>query len=63
MLRKLAAALAGELPIVAAGGVLDGAMAQAKIEAGASLVQMYSGLIFRGPVLVRECVAATRQLA
>lgn len=63
VLGKLAAALAGELPIIAAGGVLDGAMAKAKLNAGASLVQTYSGLIFRGPVLVKECVAATRQSA
>jgi len=63
VLRQLAAALGGELPIIAAGGVLDGAMARAKIEAGAALVQIYSGLIFRGPALVRECVAATRQSA
>ena len=55
----LAAALAGELPIIAAGGVLEGAQARAKLEAGAALVQLYSGLIYRGPALVRECVRAT----
>ena len=43
----------------AAGGVLDGAGARAKLDAGASLVQLYSGLIYRGPGLVRECVRAT----
>ena len=52
-------ALAGELPIIAAGGVLEGAQARAKIDAGAALVQLYSGLIYRGPGLVRECVRAT----
>ena len=52
-------ALAGELPIIAAGGVLSGADARAKIDAGASLVQVYSGLIYRGPQLVSECVART----
>jgi len=56
---KLAAALAGELPIIAAGGVTNGRTARAKLEAGASLVQLYSGLIYRGPALVRECVRAT----
>jgi dihydroorotate dehydrogenase len=56
----LATQLAGELPIIASGGILDGADARAKIDAGASLVQLYSGLIYRGPDLVRECVAATR---
>jgi dihydroorotate dehydrogenase len=55
----LAQALAGEVPIIAAGGIVDGAKAKAKLDAGASLVQIYSGLIFRGPSLVRECVAAT----
>ena len=39
--------------------VLEGAQARAKLEAGAALVQLYSGLIYRGPALVRECVRAT----
>lgn len=56
----LAKALANELPIIAVGGIVDGAKAKAKLAAGAQLVQIYSGLIFRGPDLVRECVAATR---
>ena len=59
VVRQLATALGGELPIIAAGGVLDGAGARAKLEAGARLVQLYSGLIYRGPALVRECVRAT----
>lgn len=59
----LARALAGELPIIAAGGILDGAQAQAKLAAGAQLVQIYSGLIYRGPELVRECVAMTADAA
>lgn len=59
VVRQLADALGGELPIIAAGGVLDGRGARAKIDAGASLVQVYSGLIYRGPALVRECVRAT----
>src|SRR5574338_372896 len=57
---ELAQALQGELPIIGAGGILDGRQARAKLEAGARLVQLYSGLIYRGPCLVRECVAATR---
>ncbi len=60
VVRQLAAALAGELPIIAAGGVVDGAGARAKLDAGAKLVQIYSGLIYRGPALVRESVRATQ---
>lgn len=56
----LSKALAGELPIIAAGGITDGAKAKAKLEAGASLVQIYSGMIFRGPALITEAIAATR---
>jgi dihydroorotate dehydrogenase len=55
IVRKLAKCIGGELPIIAAGGITCGADAQAKISAGASLVQLYSGLIFRGPALVTEC--------
>jgi dihydroorotate dehydrogenase len=58
VVRKLAAALAGELPIIAAGGIDSADKAQAKIAAGAALVQLYSGLIFRGPGLVKECIRA-----
>lgn len=57
---RLVRALAGELPVIAAGGIMDGKSAQAKLQAGASLVQLYSGLIYRGPELVSECIAATR---
>jgi dihydroorotate dehydrogenase len=60
VVRKLSLALAGEVPIIAAGGVTDGARAQAKLDAGAALVQIYSGLVYRGPELVRECVVATK---
>ena len=63
VVKKLAAALAGELPIIAVGGVTDGAKAKAKLAAGAQLVQVYSGLIYRGPGLVKDCVAATRSPA
>ena len=59
VIRRLAQALAGELPIIAAGGITSGARAHAKIDAGAALVQIYSGLIYRGPELVGECIAAT----
>ncbi len=58
----LARVLRGELPIIAAGGVLTGNDARAKLDAGATLVQLYSGLVFRGPGLVRECVQATNDV-
>jgi len=58
VLRKLAAALGGAIPIIGVGGILSGADARAKADAGASLVQLYTGLIYRGPALVREAVRA-----
>jgi len=57
-LRVLAAALDGALPIIAAGGIMSGDDASARIDAGATLVQLYTGLIYRGPALVDECVRA-----
>lgn len=56
VIRKLAVALDGALPIIGAGGILSGADAAEKIAAGASLVQLYSGMVYRGPELVAECV-------
>jgi len=53
-------ALAGEVPIIGAGGILSGSDAREKIAAGAELLQVYTGLIYRGPELVKECVEATR---
>ena len=58
VVRKLAAALNGALPIIGVGGILSGADARAKRDAGAALVQLYTGLIYRGPALVREAVEA-----
>ena len=52
--------LGGKLPIIAVGGILSGADAAAKIAAGASLVQLYTGFIYRGPELIREAVEALR---
>lgn len=59
VIRELAQALGGELPIIAAGGITSGSRAKAKLDAGAVLVQIYSGLIYHGPRLIAECVAAT----
>ncbi len=55
---KLARALGGRMPIIGVGGILSGADAREKIAAGASLVQIYTGLVYRGPELVREIAAA-----
>lgn len=61
VVRQLHGELGDALPIIGVGGIFSGADAQAKIAAGAALVQLYSGLIYRGPALVRECAAALRQ--
>ena len=54
VIQQLSQQLAGELPIIGVGGILSGADAEEKIAAGASLVQLYSGLIYRGPQLIYE---------
>jgi dihydroorotate dehydrogenase len=58
VLKVLAQELKGEIPLIGVGGILSGADAAEKLDAGASLVQVYSGLIYRGPELVNECVSA-----
>jgi len=60
--RVLAGELKGRLPIIAAGGITEGAHAAEKIAAGASLVQIYSGFIYKGPALIREAVDAIAAL-
>jgi dihydroorotate dehydrogenase len=60
VLRGMAQRLDGKVPLVGVGGILSGADAAAKIDAGASLVQFYSGMVFRGPALIGESVAAIR---
>lgn len=61
VLAAFSAALGGEIPLIGVGGIMRGEDACAKIAAGASLVQLYTGLIYRGPHLVREIVEALRQ--
>jgi dihydroorotate dehydrogenase len=58
VIRTLASALDGALPIIGVGGILSGADAKEKIAAGATLVQIYTGLIYRGPALVAEIAQA-----
>jgi dihydroorotate dehydrogenase len=55
--RKLATRLGGRIPLIGVGGVSSGADAKAKIDAGASLVQLYTGFIYHGP----ELIAAARR--
>lgn len=58
VIASLSEYLKGELPIIGVGGIVDGADAQAKIAAGASLVQIYSGFIYKGPSLIAEAADA-----
>ncbi len=61
VIRQLAAELNSALPIIGVGGILKGADAVEKMRAGAALVQVYSGLVYRGQELVTECATAIRQ--
>lgn len=61
VIRALKAEVGDAVPIIGVGGILSGRDAKAKIDAGAQLVQLYSGLIYRGPALVRECADALRE--
>ena len=54
VLRFLRGELDPSIPIIGSGGVMSAADARAKFEAGAALVQVYTGLVYRGPRLVRE---------
>jgi dihydroorotate dehydrogenase len=58
VIRQLRAMLGPKMPIIGVGGVLSGADAAAKIEAGADLVQLYTGFIYRGPPLITEAARA-----
>ncbi|MFT4179748.1 MAG: quinone-dependent dihydroorotate dehydrogenase [Thermomonas sp.] len=61
VLRRLRTRLPESIPLIGVGGILHGADAATKQAAGATLVQLYSGLVYRGPVLIRECVEALRR--
>ena len=60
-LRRLRTRLPESVPLVGVGGILSGADAVAKTAAGAHLVQLYTGLVYRGPKLIGECVEAIRR--
>lgn len=61
VLRRLRARLPETIPLIGVGGILSGVDAAAKMTAGAALVQTYTGLVYRGPELVGECVEAIRR--
>jgi dihydroorotate dehydrogenase len=61
VLRMMRTRLPESIPLVGVGGILSGADAVTKMAAGASLVQSYSGLVYRGPALINECVEAIRR--
>jgi dihydroorotate dehydrogenase len=61
VLRHLRSHLPASIPIIGVGGIHAGADAVGKVTAGASLVQVYTGFVYRGPALIRECVEAIRR--
>lgn len=54
VIRQLSEVLQGRIPIIGVGGIMDGTSAVAKLDAGATLVQVYSGLIYRGPGIIGD---------
>lgn len=63
VIRVMKDAVGDRLPIIGVGGIMSGADARAKIEAGASLVQLYSGFIYRGPELIKESADAIAEIS
>jgi dihydroorotate dehydrogenase len=61
VIRMLRAQLGAGFPIIGVGGVMSGADAVAKLQAGADVVQIYTGLIYRGPDLVAEAAHALKR--
>ena len=62
VIRQLRQAMGADFPIIGVGGILSGDDAAAKIKAGADLVQIYTGLIYKGPELVQESAMAIKRL-
>ncbi len=60
MLAKVVARLEGRLPVISVGGIMTPEDARRRLEMGAALVQLYTGLIYAGPGLVRACIQATK---
>lgn len=55
-LRSFSALLKNQIPLIGVGGILTGEQALEKQHAGAELVQLYSGLIYTGPKLIKDCI-------
>jgi dihydroorotate dehydrogenase len=60
VIRILKSELGNAIPIIGVGGILSGRNAKEKMDAGAELVQLYSGLIYQGPALIGECAGAIK---
>jgi len=58
VLRGMKQRVGRRIPLIGVGGIISGADAAAKIDAGASFVQFYTGMVYRGPALIGECVEA-----
>jgi dihydroorotate dehydrogenase len=54
MIKKITSRTGGKLPVIGVGGIHDAVSARGKLEAGASLVQVYTGLVYEGPGLVKK---------
>ena len=63
VIRLLRSQLGPQFPIIGVGGIMSGYDAVSKIEAGADVVQIYTGLIYKGPALVHEVAKALKQLS
>ncbi|MDR1076109.1 MAG: quinone-dependent dihydroorotate dehydrogenase [Xanthomonadaceae bacterium] len=61
VLLRLRTRLADSIPIIGAGGIMTGGDAAAKMSAGAVMVQLYTGLVYHGPKLIKECIEAIRR--
>jgi dihydroorotate dehydrogenase len=62
VIRALHQQLGKDIPIIGVGGIFSADDAQAKLDAGASLIQLYTGLVYRGPALVGECARALARM-
>ena len=60
VITQLRAALGPKFPIIGVGGIMSAADAVSKIKAGADVVQIYTGLIYQGPGLVKDCAQALK---